>query len=250
LRLDNKVALVTGAAVGIGFAIAERFVVEGAKVLLFDVDGDALEKAVSKIGQSPETVQKFCGDAAAAADARDAVALALKTLGRIDVLVNNAGVFPTGKLHEITEDVWNRTMDVNLKSVYLFSREVVPGMLARGQGKIINVSSAAGVLATKNCPLYCATKGGMNLLTKAMAVDYAPAIQVNALAPHAVVTPLLERSLADNPGLRELILRDIPSGVFRTPEDCAAGAVYLASDEADQVTGHVLLIDGGTTAFY
>jgi 3-oxoacyl-[acyl-carrier protein] reductase len=250
LRLENKVAIVTGAAVGIGFAIAERFVVEGAKVLLFDVDRDALEKAVSKIGRGPETVQEFCGDAAAAADARDAVALALNKFNRIDILVNNAGIFPTGRLHEITEDAWSRTMDVNLKSVYLFSKEVIPGMLARGTGKIINVSSAAGVLATRNCPLYCATKGGMNLLTKAMAVDYAPAIQVNALAPHAVVTPMLEHALAVNPGLRELILRDIPSGVFRTPKDCAAGALYLASDDADQVTGHVLLVDGGVTAFY
>lgn len=250
MRLENKVAIVTGGAVGIGFAIAERFVVEGAKVLLFDLDGGALEKAVSKIGQGPETVQTFCGDASIAADARDAVALALKKFERIDILVNNVGIFTTGKLHELTEDAWSRTMDVNLKSVYLFSREVIPGMLAQGKGKIINVSSAAGVLATRNCPLYCATKGGMNLLTKGMAVDYGPAIQVNALAPHAAVTPLLERALAENPGLRESMLQDTPSGVFRTPGDCAAGALYLASDEADQVTGHVLLIDGGVTAFY
>ena len=250
MRLENKVAIISGGAVGIGLGIAERFVVEGAKVLLFDVDGDALQEAVTKIGRGPGTVQQFCGDATSAADASDAVALAMREFKQIDILVNNVCVFTTGKLQELTEDAWDRTMEVNLKSVYLFSREVVPGMLARGKGKIINVSSAAGVLATKNCPLYCATKGGMNLLTKGMAVDYAPTIQVNALAPHAAVTPLLERALAENPGLRESMLRDIPSGVFRTPEDCAAGAVYLASDEADQVTGHVLLVDGGVTAFY
>ena len=124
MRLENKVAIITGGAVGIGLGIAERFVVEGAKVLLFDVDGKALQEAVTKIGRGPGTVQQFCGDATSAADVSDAVALAMREFKQIDILVNNVGVFTTGKLHELTEDAWDRTMEVNLKSVYLFSREV------------------------------------------------------------------------------------------------------------------------------
>jgi len=243
MRLRDKTAIVTGAGSGFGEGIARRFLKEGARVMLVDIDGAAAERAAHAQGGLAHRCDVSDGTQVAAMAAR-----AADTLGEIDILVNNAGIthLPAA-LEEVSEEDFDRVFAVNCKSVYLTARALAPAMKARGRGVILNIASTAGVSPRPRLNWYNASKGWMITATRAMAVELAPSgIRVNALAPVAGDTPLLPRFLGeDTPEMRARFLATIPLGRFSTPEDLANAALYLCSDEASLVTGVCMEIDGG-----
>jgi NAD(P)-dependent dehydrogenase (short-subunit alcohol dehydrogenase family) len=223
---------------------------EGARVVVSDIDAEAAKETVA-------LMQKRKVDAVAAltdvTDDRQAEALssvALRTHGRIDVLFNNAGISGVGALHEISPETWDRVMDVNVRGIYLVTRHVVPHMIARRSGNIINMSSALALIGVAKRALYAASKGAVLALTKSMQVDYAPyGIRVNALLPGTILTPFVERYLAASyadreQGLAEIRKRQL-TGELGTPEDIAAAALFLASDESRLMMASGLVVDAG-----
>ena len=243
MRLNGKTAIVTGGASGFGQGIAARFVAEGARVMIADVNGDAARAVAENLGckATPTDVSK---DAEVALLAK----ATLDAFGQIDILVNNAGVTHLpGALDEISEDDFDRVFAVNCKSVYLTARHIVGHMKSRKSGAILNVASTAGVSPRPRLNWYNASKGWMNTATKTMAVELAPdGVRVNALNPVAGETPLLKSFLGeDTPEMRAKFLATIPIGRFSTPEDMGNAACYLCSDEASMVTGVCMEIDGG-----
>lgn len=243
MRLENKTAIVTGAASGFGAGIARRFAAEGARVMVADINAEAAGLVASDIGGIAQQVDVASGDSVAAM-----CAAAREAWGQVDILVNNAGI--THKpmlLEEVPEEEFDRVLAVNAKSVYLTARHLVPAMKAAGAGAILNVASTAGLSPRPRLNWYNASKGWMITATKAMAVELAPfGIRVNALAPVAGETPLLKSFMGeDTPEMRAKFLSTIPIGRFSTPEDLANAALYLCSDEASMVTGVALEVDGG-----
>ena len=238
-KLDGKTALVTGAGRGIGKAIADRFAQEGARVARMDLahstsDGDL----ILTVDVSDETaVQRAVSETQAA-------------FGRIDILVNNAAAdnsqTPVG---DLTLDEWRRTIDVNLTGVFLLSRAVIRMMRKTGAGVIINVASQLGSVAVRNKTAYCASKGGVLQLTRAMALDHADDnIRVNSLSPGAVMTERLTNLYGSEEAASDALARFHPIGHIGLPSDVAGGAVFLASDDARFMTGSNLVIDGGYLA--
>lgn len=245
MRLEGKTAIVTGGASGFGDGIVRKFLAEGARVMIADINGEAAAAKADELGEAAmaQTVDVSSGDSVEAmADA------ALAAFGHVDVLVNNAGVshMPT-PLEEVTEADFDRVLAVNVKSVYLTARQLVPDMKARGTGCILNVASTAGVSPRPRLNWYNASKGWMITATKTMAVELAPAgIRVNAINPVAGETPLLKTFMGeDTPEIRAKFLSTIPIGRFSTPEDMGNAACYLCSDEASMVTGVAMEVDGG-----
>ena len=245
MRLEGKTAIVTGGASGFGDGIVRKFLAEGARVMIADINGEAAEAKARELGEAAvaQTVDVSSGDSVEAmADA------ALAAFGHVDILVNNAGVshMPT-PLEEVTEADFDRVLAVNVKSVYLTARQLVPDMKARGTGCILNVASTAGVSPRPRLNWYNASKGWMITATKTMAVELAPAgIRVNAINPVAGETPLLKTFMGeDTPEIRAKFLSTIPIGRFSTPEDMGNAACYLCSDEASMVTGVAMEVDGG-----
>ncbi|RVT82646.1 glucose 1-dehydrogenase [Rhodobacteraceae bacterium CCMM004] len=243
MRLQDKTAIVTGAASGFGAGIARRFAAEGARVMVADLAADAALALAQEIDGVAHGV-----DVADDAQVKAMAAGALERWGRVDILVNNAGIthLPT-PLEEVDEATFDRVLAVNAKSVYLTARHLVPAMKAAGAGAILNVASTAGLSPRPRLNWYNASKGWMITATKAMAVELAPAgVRVNALCPVAGETPLLPSFMGgDTPELRAKFLATIPIGRFSTPEDLANAALYLCSDEASMVTGVALEVDGG-----
>ncbi len=243
MRLKGKSAIVTGGASGFGAGIASKFVSEGARVMIADVNGKAAGAKARELG-----CEAVDADVSSDADVAAMVASAKSAFGRIDILVNNAGVTHLpAPLDEVSETDFDRVFAVNCKSVYLTARHAVPVFREQGSGAILNVASTAGVSPRPRLNWYNASKGWMNTATRAMAVELAPAgIRVNALNPVAGETPLLRRFLGeDTPEARARFLATIPLGRFSTPEDMGNAACCLCSDEAGMVTGACLEIDGG-----
>ena len=246
-RLAGKRTVVTGAASGIGRAITGRFVQEGARAVVLDVDGPALADLRASIGEGVEghsTVDVTDGSAVTAA-----VGAAAELMGGIDVVVNNAGIPMVGTVRDLTDEAWDRVLDVDLKSVFLVSRAAWPHLETAGGGAIVNTASIAGMVGTPGQAAYATAKAGVVMLTKCMALDGAEAgIRVNAVSPGFVATPMLERWLAaqDDPaGARAGVTAMHPLGTLGEPRDIADAFVYLASDEARWVTGTTLTVDGG-----
>ena len=243
MRLKGKAAIVTGGASGFGAGIAGKFVAEGARVLIADVNGKAADARARELGcEAAET------DVSSDSDVAAMVTLARSAFGKIDILVNNAGVTHLpAPLDEVSEADFDRVFAVNCKSVYLAARHIVPAFREQGSGAILNVASTAGVSPRPRLNWYNASKGWMNTATKTMAVELAPVgIRVNALNPVAGETPLLKSFLGeDTPEMRARFLATIPLGRFSTPEDIGNAACYLCSDEAGMVTGVCLEVDGG-----
>ena len=243
MRLKGKAAIVTGGASGFGAGIAGKFIAEGARVMIADVNGKAADAKADELGcEAVET------DVSRDSDVAAMVTSARSAFGKIDILVNNAGVthLPT-RLDEVSEADFDRVFAVNCKSVYLTARHAVPVFREQGSGAILNVASTAGVSPRPRLNWYNASKGWMNTATKTMAVELAPVgIRVNALNPVAGETPLLKSFLGeDTPEMRARFLATIPLGRFSTPEDIGSAACYLCSDEAAMVTGVCLEVDGG-----
>ncbi len=245
MRLEGKTAIITGAASGFGAGIAQKFITEGARVMIADINVDAASDMASKLGAQAIAQQVDVADGASVQAMADAATNAFETL---DILVNNAGVthLPT-PLEDVSEEDFNRVFNVNMKSVYLTARAFIPKMKTRGVGAILNVASTAGLSPRPNLNWYNASKGWMITATKTMAVELAPsAIRVNAICPVAGETPLLKSFMGeDTPEIRAKFLSSIPLGRFSTPEDMANAACFLCSDEASMITGTALEVDGG-----
>lgn len=240
MRLEGKIAVVTGAGSGFGKGIAQTFAREGAKVFVADINGEAARVAAEEIGGTAVTVD--------VSDAASVSAMA-ETIGMVpDILVNNAGITHLpAMMEEVNEEDFDRVLAVNVKSVYLTARTFVGAMKNRGSGAILNIASTAGVSPRPRLNWYNASKGWMITATKAMAVELAPfGIRVNALNPVAGETPLLKSFMGeDTPEVRAKFLSTIPLGRFSTPEDMGNAALYLCSDEASMVTGVCMEVDGG-----
>jgi NAD(P)-dependent dehydrogenase (short-subunit alcohol dehydrogenase family) len=251
VRLAGKVALVTGGAVGIGRSIAEAFLREGARVALSDVQVEAGERARQEL-QAFGEVLFVPGDVSRSEDARRMVERTVEVFGRLDVLVNNAGVTLRGTVVDTEEPDWDRVMAVNLKGVYLCSKYAIPHMIRGGGGSIINIGSIASLIGLLENAAYNASKGGVLTLTRNMALDYARYnIRVNAICPAMIMTPMLEafiRLQPDPEAYVRSVEQAIPLGRIGRPEDVAPAAVFLASDESRFITGSALMVDGGYTA--
>ena len=245
MRLANKTALVTGAAQGFGLGIAETFAREGARVALLDLNEGAARDAAVRIGSGALAL----GCDVSQGDAVErAVAETVRAFGRLDIVVNNAGTTHRNKpMVEVTEEEFDRVFAVNVKSIYLMTRAVLPHFRQAGGGVMLNIGSTAGLRPRPGLAWYNASKGAVNLLSKSMAVELAPdRIRVNALAPVAGETPLLASFMGeDTPEKRAVFKATIPWGRLSTPQDIANAALFLCSDEADMITGVVLEVDGG-----
>ena len=245
MRLNGRTAIVTGGASGFGAGIVAKFVAEGARVMIADINGDAAQAMAEKTGSATVAQTVDVSDAASVQAMTDA---ALKTFGHVDILINNAGISHLpAPLEDISEDDFDRMCQVNMKSVYLTARALVPHMKSRQQGAILNVASTAGVSPRPNLNWYNASKGWMITATRTMAVELAPdGIRVNAINPVAGETPLLKTFMGeDTPEIRAKFLSTIPLGRFSQPEDMGNAACFLCSDEASMVTGIAMEVDGG-----
>lgn len=244
-RLDGKVAIVTGSSRGIGRAIAERFAAEGAKVTVNWVGNEADATAVvDGINKSAGQAISVRADVSRLADVQALIRATMDRFGRIDVLVNNAGIMVSKGVLETAEDDWDRTMDVNLKGAYLCSKEAAPIMLAQKGGRIINISSNSGLYhpSAMRFTEYVVSKAGMNGLTKAMALALGPHITVNAICPGWIKTDMVGGT---DPEVERRILAETALGRWGTPDEVAASAVFLASHDADFITGELLIVAGG-----
>jgi 3-oxoacyl-[acyl-carrier protein] reductase len=245
MRLQNKIALVTGAASGFGEGIARTFAREGAKVVIADINEKAAQGVAAAIGRNAIAVS---ADVSRRADVDAAVKAALDAFGGLDILVNNAGInFNRAPLTDMTEEQFDRIFAVNVKSIYLFAQAVVPHFRRVGGGVIINIGSTAGLRPRPGLTWYNTSKGAVNLASKSMAVELAPdKIRVCAIAPTIGETALLASFMGgDSNELREKFRAGVPLGRLSTPQDVANAALFLASDEADFLTGVVLEVDGG-----
>ena len=250
MRLQNKVALITGGGSGIGKASCLLFAGEGAKVVVVDLKKETAEATAKQIGTN---ARAFGADVSKASDAEAMVAFAEKTFGRLDIVFNNAGVFhpKDDSVTNTPEDIWDVVIDVNLKGVFFGCKYAVPALQRAGGGSIINTASFVAVMGAAAPQIaYTASKGGVLAMTREIAVEFARQnIRANALCPGPVDTPLLAELLAD-PARRQRRLVHIPTGRFARPEEIANAALFLASDESSYVNGATFLVDGGITAAY
>jgi NAD(P)-dependent dehydrogenase (short-subunit alcohol dehydrogenase family) len=252
MRLSGKVAVITGSGSGIGRSTALLFAQEGASVVVNDLDKDKGEETVAAIRSAGGTAIFVQADVTDPESVQAMADKALAEFGKIDVLFNNAGISGVGMLHEIEPDAWDRVMRVNIRGVFLPSKAVLPHMMERRSGSIINMSSCIAEIGLARRASYAASKGAVLALTKSMQVDYAPYnIRVNALLPGTIMTPFVEnylRTSYDDPeaAIASLKTRQL-SGDLGRPEDVAKAALFLASDESKFMMGSPLYIDGGVT---
>jgi NAD(P)-dependent dehydrogenase (short-subunit alcohol dehydrogenase family) len=253
MELSGKVAIVTGSGSGIGRAIANRYAKEGARVVIADVVEDSGNEVVSEIRNSGGEAMFVLCDVTKSRDAASAVAKAVEKYGGLDILVNNAGIEKKGSVVDLPESDWDKVLGVNLKGVFVMSKHAVPE-LAKRKGVIVNTASVAGFTSYKGCTAYCASKGGVVALTRAMALDHAPdGIRVNCVCPGAIDTPLHKKYVAAlDPGFRDEYVRrqlaDHPIGRIGEPEDIAEAALFLATPRSSFMTGSALVVDGGFLA--
>ena len=245
MRLKDKIAIITGGGTGIGLATARAFCQEGAKVILFGRRKEKLEKAVEKLGGSAMIVQ---GDMTNNNDLDKLINETLHNFKKIDVLVNNAGLFNGSPLHEISDSQWDEIMDINIRSVFQLTRRVLPVMLSQKYGNIIHISSILGLIAVPQVAAYNVSKGALNQFSRSIAVEYGSSgIRSNSVCPGLIATDMTADLMKDTDLMKEWS-KEYPIGRFGNPEDVANACLYLASDESSFVTGITLPVDGGFTA--
>ena len=245
MRLEGKVAVVTGAARGIGAACARRFAAEGAEVVIGDIleeQGEAMAQSIREAGGTAAFVACDTGDGP---QARALIAETVSRHGRIDVLVNNAGIFTIADFLDVTEEDFDRVLRVNLRGYFLVGQAAARAMATAGSGSIINMSSVNAVMAIESIAAYVVSKGGVNQLTSVMALALAPkGIRVNAIGPGTILTEMAGAMMTDEAARRRILSRT-PMGRVGQPEEVAGIAVFLASDDSSYVTGQVIYADGG-----
>ena len=253
MRLAGKVALVTGSTQGIGKAIAERYAAEGAAVAV--VSSKNLERAEGvtvAIRQKGGAADAFVADCSDVGQIRKLVAAVIERFGTVDILVNNAGIMHTASIEDTSEEKWDSQLDLNLKGAFFLTQACLPEFKRKGRGKVINVTSIWGIGAGPNCPAYCASKGGLENLTRALAVEIGKYnINVNSLAPGNIATPLNAHLRGPDMGAYIAQMRALtPTGRdFLQPEELTGTAVYLASEDSDSVHGVSVLVDAGWSAW-
>jgi NAD(P)-dependent dehydrogenase (short-subunit alcohol dehydrogenase family) len=239
--LDGKVAIVTGGSKGIGYSIAERFTNEGAKVIICSRTQSELSEVATKMGCAPYQLD--------VSDSKGVKSMAKwfsKKYGKLDILVNNAGLLRPGRITKTTEEDWDLQINVNLKGPFLMSNNFLPHM--NDGGSILNISSTVGLRAMRGAAAYCASKGGVVNLTRAMALDLAGKIRVNCICPAVVDTPMVDERVKNSNVSREVLDSVQPIGRMGKPEEIAAMALHLCGPEAEWTTGSIITVDGGQTA--
>jgi len=245
MKLTNKVAIVTGATQGIGLACAQRLIAEGAKVMLVDVKPEG-QQAAEALG---DQARFFTADVSHKADVDAMVAATVLEFGRVDILINNAGVTHKASFLDLTEEDFDRVLAINLKSMFLCSQAAAREMVKQNSGCIINMSSVNSELAIPDQVPYVVSKGGINQLTKVMSLNLAPyGIRVNGIGPGTILTELARTAVMSSPEARHTILSRTPLGRCGEPEEVASIAAFLASDDASYMTGQTLYVDGGRLA--
>ena len=246
--LTGKVAIVTGAGRGIGYHIASALARYGSDVVVCSRTQSELEKVSEEIQKFGRKCLIQPMDVLKIPEIHRMVEESVEVFGHIDILVNNAGINIPQWAEEVTEEAWDRIIDINLKGLFFCAQAVGKVMIQQKRGKIINISSQTGTVAIPQRAAYCASKGGVNQLTKALAIEWAKHnVLVNAVAPTFIETPF-SKPMFEKPGFREFVLGNIPLGRIGLPEDVVGAIIYLASEASNLVTGHVLLVDGGWTA--
>ena len=254
MRLKGKIALVTGGGTGIGAAIAERFVAEGARVCITGRRQEVLDSALS--AHPPGSAVACSGDVSIDEDAERMVKTALDFGGRLDILVNNAGINPQGGVIELDSAVWRKGLDVNLTGPFLLMKAAIPHMIEAGGGSVINISSLGGVRCLPGAPAYAASKAGLIMLTQQTALDYGKhGVRCNVICPGAVRTDMMDKPIEfianvlkmDKEAILKLVPSDVPLQRMAEPSEITGTCVYLASDDSSFTTGAVIMVDGGAS---
>ena len=251
-RFDGRGVVVTGAAQGMGRAIAEAFLAEGARVVLCDLDEARVKATASELGGGDQAIGLRC-DVTNQSEVEALTEAAIAHLGAVDVFVNNAGTITMSPMTEITEEQWDLVMDVNAKGVFLCTRSIVPHMLERKSGAIVNIASQAGKRGYKLFTHYCASKAAVIVFSKGVALEIAPHVRINCVCPGIVNTDMMEREYAweqamtgePKESIKTRWMSGIPMGRFQEPEHVARVALFLASDDASEMTGQAINVTGG-----
>lgn len=252
MKLKDKVALITGGSLGLGKATAILFAKEGAKVIITGRNEGRLKEAVEEAKQQGAEIEYFVGDVSDEQRTIETVQHVIDKYGKIDILFNNAGVLYLGTTHETDTDIWDKTFAINVKGTFLMSKHVIPHMLEKGYGCIVNNSSILGLKAVPGVAAYNATKGAVTQLTRSTALEYAQqGIRVNAICPGTIDTPMVDGlldAMPDRGGAEELFKSFHPMGRFGTPEEIAHAVLFLCDDNVSFMTGSMLSVDGGWVA--
>ena len=248
MRLEGKVVFISGGSRGQGAAEAKLFAKEGASVVMGDILEDEGKKLEAEINESGGRALFVKLDVTSESEWQDAIAETVRTFGKLDVLVNNAAIYSRRSVEDTTVEEWDRIMAVNVKGVFLGTKHSIAEMRKVGGGSIINISSTAGLVGSTRSSAYTASKGGVRLLTKSTAVQYAgEGIRANSIHPGPIDTEMIAENIGTPEGLAQSVAR-VPLGRVGTIDDVAYGALFLASDESSYMTGSELVIDGGVTA--
>lgn len=248
--LEGKSAIITGSGSGLGMAVAEGFAMAGANVALVDSNFEAVKKISDGLSVAGFKALPIKADVTDGSQVKMAVEMVVKEFNAIDTLVNCAGITRRMPLEEFDEDAWDLVLGVNLKGTFLFTKYAAQEMLKKGKGSVVNFGSLGSLVAIPMSVAYCSSKGGVAMFTKTAACEWATrGIRVNAVLPGTFETPLLKQCIDGNPAYGEEMLKRFPIGRFARPEEIVGACIFLASDASSYVTGHLLAVDGGCTAY-